>query len=167
MAKGLSMGQRVREVRLQKKLTQSDVVGNYMTRNMLSKIENGSAAPSVKTLEYLAHTLDVPVGYFIEGEEKDAMDIEQLREIDELAKRLPDIPADCLAGLSLCIRARVRMAAGQQDSALKLLDEVDPASLPEDIQTTVYGVLEECYKMKGNYRLAYEYALKRMAVHGE
>lgn len=46
-------------------MTQKDVVGDYITRNMLSKIENGSATPSVKTLEYLAGALGLPAGYFM------------------------------------------------------------------------------------------------------
>ncbi len=46
-------------------MTQKDVVGDYITRNMLSKIENGSATPSMKTLEYLADVLGLPAGYFL------------------------------------------------------------------------------------------------------
>lgn len=42
-------------------MTQSEVVGDFITRNMLSQIESGAATPSVKTLEYLAETLDIPI----------------------------------------------------------------------------------------------------------
>lgn len=42
-------------------MTQSEVVGDFITRNMLSQIESGTATPSVKTLEYLAETLDIPI----------------------------------------------------------------------------------------------------------
>lgn len=54
-------GKRIKEARISKKMTQSEVVGDFITRNMLSQIENGCAAPSVKTLEYLASVLDIPV----------------------------------------------------------------------------------------------------------
>lgn len=54
------LGARIKEARIAKKMTQSQVVGNFITRNMLSQIENGNALPSVPTLEYLAEVLDVP-----------------------------------------------------------------------------------------------------------
>lgn len=55
------LGRRLKAARLAKKMTQSDVVGNFITRNMLSQIESGSATPSMKTLEYLAGVLEIPL----------------------------------------------------------------------------------------------------------
>lgn len=55
------LGRRLKAARLQKKMTQSDVVGDFITRNMLSQIESGTATPSMKTLEYLAGVLDLPM----------------------------------------------------------------------------------------------------------
>ncbi|MBO5449900.1 MAG: helix-turn-helix transcriptional regulator [Ruminococcus sp.] len=54
-----NLGRAIRQARLSKKLTQSEVVGTYITRNMLSQIESGAAMPSVKTLEYLCEKLDL------------------------------------------------------------------------------------------------------------
>ncbi len=62
-------GKRIKEARLAKKLTQSEVVGDFITRNMLSQIESGTATPSVKTLEYLAEVLDLPVSSLMPGNE--------------------------------------------------------------------------------------------------
>lgn len=45
------LGKRIKEARLAKKMTQSELVGTFITRNMLSRIESGNACPSVKTLE--------------------------------------------------------------------------------------------------------------------
>ena len=61
----MTLGEKIKNARIERNMTQKDVVGNYITRNMLSKIENGSATPSVKTLEYLAGALGLPVGYFM------------------------------------------------------------------------------------------------------
>ena len=61
----LQLGKRLREARIAKKMTQSDVVGTFITRNMLSQIESGVASPSLKTLEYLANTLELPIHYLI------------------------------------------------------------------------------------------------------
>ena len=55
------LGRRIKEARLAKKLTQSDVAGTFITRNMLSQIESGAANPSLKTLEYLTSVLDIPI----------------------------------------------------------------------------------------------------------
>lgn len=61
----MTLGEKIKAARLERHMTQKDVVGDYITRNMLSKIENGSATPSVKTLEYLAGALGLPAGYFM------------------------------------------------------------------------------------------------------
>ena len=54
-----NIGRIIKEARLAKKMTQNEVVGDFITRNMLSQIESGSAMPSVKTLEYLCKVLDI------------------------------------------------------------------------------------------------------------
>ena len=56
----MTLGEKIKAARVERHMTQKDVVGDYITRNMLSKIENGSATPSVKTLEYLASALGLP-----------------------------------------------------------------------------------------------------------
>ena len=61
----MTLGEKIKAARTERHMTQKDVVGDYITRNMLSKIENGSATPSVKTLEYLAGALGLPAGYFM------------------------------------------------------------------------------------------------------
>lgn len=63
----MTLGQKIKEARLQRGMTQKELVGDYITRNMLSKIENDSAAPSVRTLEHLAGALGLPTGYFLSG----------------------------------------------------------------------------------------------------
>ena len=63
----MTLGQKIKSARLERGMTQKELVGNAITRNMLSKIENDAAAPSVRTLEYLAKALDLPAGYFLGG----------------------------------------------------------------------------------------------------
>ena len=64
-------GKRIKEARISKKMTQSEVVGTFITRNMLSQIESGAAAPSLKTLEYLASVLDIPISSLLPQGEND------------------------------------------------------------------------------------------------
>lgn len=66
----VTLGRRIKEARLAKKMTQNEVVGNFITRNMLSQIESGTAAPSIKTLEYLSQVLEIPVDQLMLPEEK-------------------------------------------------------------------------------------------------
>ncbi len=66
----ITLGRRIKEARLAKKMTQNEVVGNFITRNMLSQIESGTASPSIKTLEYLSQVLEIPVDQLMLPEEK-------------------------------------------------------------------------------------------------
>ncbi|MBO7361653.1 MAG: helix-turn-helix transcriptional regulator [Clostridia bacterium] len=64
------LAQTVRELRIAKKMTQREVCGDRITRNMLSIIENGNANPSLSTLNYLAERLRVSPGYLICSEDE-------------------------------------------------------------------------------------------------
>lgn len=75
----MTLGQKLRQTRLEKGMTQSQVAGDHMTRNMLSQLENDSASPSVKTLEYLAAVLEVSVGWLL-GEESGPVGSVELAE---------------------------------------------------------------------------------------
>lgn len=65
--KNITLGQRIKEARLERKMTQSEVAGDFITRNMLSQIENDVANPSIKTIEYLAKQLNKSVQYFFDA----------------------------------------------------------------------------------------------------
>lgn len=62
----MELGQKIKALRLEKGLSQRQICGEFMTRNMLSLIENGAAKPSMDTLRYLAARLETPVSYFLE-----------------------------------------------------------------------------------------------------
>ena len=70
----MTLGQKLKQARLARGMTQAQVVGERITRNMLSQIENDQASPSVGTLEYLAAVLDVKLAWLLadEKEEDDA-----------------------------------------------------------------------------------------------
>lgn len=62
----MELGQKIRAARLEAGLSQRQLCGDTITRNMLSQIENGSAHPSMDTLRILAARLHKTVGYFLE-----------------------------------------------------------------------------------------------------
>ena len=62
----MELGEKLRQARMEAGLSQRQLCGEEITRNMLSLIENGSAKPSMKTLQYLASRLGKNVSYFLE-----------------------------------------------------------------------------------------------------
>lgn len=62
----MELGEKLRLARLEAGLSQRQLCGEEITRNMLSLIENGAASPSMKTLQYLASRLGKSVSYFLE-----------------------------------------------------------------------------------------------------
>ena len=64
----MALGQLLKQARLDAGLSQRQLCGEEITRNMLSQIENGSARPSMDTLRSLASRLGKPLSYFLEEE---------------------------------------------------------------------------------------------------
>lgn len=62
----MELGEKLRKARLEAGMSQRELCGETVTRNMLSQIENGSAHPSMKTLAFFASQLGKPVSYFLE-----------------------------------------------------------------------------------------------------
>ncbi len=61
----MTIGEKIKALRTSKLMTQSELAGNEITRNMLSRIENGAAQPSLDTLRYLAAKLNVSAGFLL------------------------------------------------------------------------------------------------------
>ena len=62
----MQLGEKIKQARLEAGLSQRQLCGEVITRNMLSLIENGSARPSMDTLAYFARQLGKPVSFFLE-----------------------------------------------------------------------------------------------------
>lgn len=76
-----SLGGRIKELRKELKMTQTDLAGSEMTKSMLSQIENSLATPSMKNLQYLAARLGKPVSYFLEDDTyQPSLPVDKIRE---------------------------------------------------------------------------------------
>lgn len=64
----MDLGAKIKNARLEAGLSQRQLCGDTITRNMLSLIESGRAKPSMDTLGYLAARLGKSIGYFLDGE---------------------------------------------------------------------------------------------------
>ena len=62
----MDLGEKLLRMRQEAGLSQRQLCGEVITRNMLSQIEHGTAKPSMETLRYLAGRLGKPVSYFLE-----------------------------------------------------------------------------------------------------
>lgn len=111
----MELGARLKQARLEAGLSQRQLCGETITRNMLSLIENGSAKPSMETLRYLSARLEKPVSFFLE----------------EQTVTSPNQPRIALA--------RQRLEAGAFGDALEALKEwqgEDPVFDPERMYLT-------------------------------
>lgn len=90
----MTLGEKLRQLRQQRGLTQAEVAGEAITRNMLSLLEHDQAAASVKTLRYLSQRLGVPLSVLMEEASQEEMSLEAAR-----ACYLAGDDAGCLAAL--------------------------------------------------------------------
>ncbi|KIL43522.1 hypothetical protein KP77_32280 [Jeotgalibacillus alimentarius] len=77
-----SLGERIRKLRKEKKLTLVDVAGEAMSKGMLSLIENGRSNPSMESLQHIAKQLGVNVQVLLTEESSEEMK-KKLVEIEE------------------------------------------------------------------------------------
>jgi transcriptional regulator with XRE-family HTH domain len=87
------LGDRIRKLRKQKKLTLEALAGKELTKGMLSLIENNKAKPSMESLAYIAKGLGVEVTDLLEE-----ISIQELRETLEKAETLYNQKAENRTG---------------------------------------------------------------------
>lgn len=64
----MTLGEKIKARRRELKITQSELAGSEITRNMISAIEKDKATPSLATLRYLAKALELPLSYLLSEE---------------------------------------------------------------------------------------------------
>ncbi|MEK4499433.1 helix-turn-helix transcriptional regulator [Bacillus sp. FSL R12-0069] len=64
-----TLGEKIKALRKEKKLTQTALAGSELTKSMLSQIENGKATPSMKTLQYIAEKLECETSFLLEEDD--------------------------------------------------------------------------------------------------
>jgi len=79
----MTLGEKIKKARLDKKMTQSELCENRITRNMLSSIECNKAMPSLDTLTFLADALSLPLSYLL-SEEDDLFAYKKRSKMDEI-----------------------------------------------------------------------------------
>lgn len=75
-----TLGEKIKTLRKEKKLTQTELAGSELTKSMLSQIENGKATPSMKTLQYIADKLGCETSFLLEDDDVEIVELIQQTE---------------------------------------------------------------------------------------
>ncbi|ARU59755.1 hypothetical protein CBW65_00850 [Tumebacillus avium] len=121
-----TLGQKIKELRIQKGLTQSDLGSGMVTPSMISQIEADKANPSHKLLQAIAEKLETPIEYFLTDMQ---MQIEQIATYKV---------------------ARAMMEAGEFGQAVPVLSELMEDSIPQLHSAEIQFDLAECQLEMGN-----------------
>ena len=182
----MELGEKLRQARLEAGLSQRALCGDAITRNMLSQIENGTARPSMATLQHLAWRLGKPVGYFLEEQTVLSPNPEiMFRARDAYAHRqheavlrilsdyqdpdpLFDAEKDYLSALSALAVAEVLLSA-EPLQAEQILERISRGSIyyTEAMEQKrrmllhrAWQALEQQHREREDFKQAYFYACK-------
>lgn len=162
----MELGEKIRKARLEAGLSQRQLGGEEITRNMLSLIEHGTAKPSMKTLRYLAQRLGKSISYFLEEGAEDPTELtrsaDTLRQAAEAleegkaiyaAQLLEQVSSPLLRREKLLLRARIPGADLKKISGnLPSLDEElclrAEAALISDDFSRCRSLLDACEDQK-------------------
>ena len=155
----MNIGKKIKELRNAKLMTQAELAGDEITRNMLSRIENEAALPSLGTVMYLAQRLGVPAGFLLAdgNDEFSYRKMNQMKNIkrgytDENFELCRDICNDALGGsddeielilAECCFNiGRDLILEGHLYRARSILDEA-----VRHTRCTVYKTNEICFQV--------------------
>lgn len=141
----MALGQLLKQARIEAGLSQRQLCGDEITRNMLSQIENGTARPSMDTLRYLASRLGKSVSYFLEEQTASANQPLMIRARDayaagdfgavlEILRKyradgIFDAEAALLRSLAAMGRAEAALQEGRRPYAAALLQDAAAESV--------------------------------------
>lgn len=131
----MTIGEKIKKARMEKRLTQSELVGNKITRNMLSAIESGKATPSLETLDFLAAALELPLPYLLSSDD-DLLFYRKKERISAIRNALDE------KNYTVCINLVLKLE-GLDDELAYILSE---CYFNLGINTLKYGSLDSAAK---------------------
>ena len=138
-----SMGERVRQLRIARGLTQTELAGERFSKEYVSQIERGKTRPTGETVEWLASRLGVDPTFLETGVSSDerervesviaraeaALESNQyedvLAELDKLGVAVTTVAVSSLELRSLLAESWARMSMGDVRAAMGLLDRAE------------------------------------------
>ncbi|MEH7225951.1 helix-turn-helix transcriptional regulator [Bacillus sp. JJ1566] len=83
------LGERIRKLRKQKKLTLEELAGTKLTKGMLSLIENNKANPSMESLTYIAERLEIELSQLL-----NEVNYDELQDVLDQAEKIFVVSAE-------------------------------------------------------------------------
>jgi tetratricopeptide (TPR) repeat protein len=135
-----SLGERVRQLRIARGLTQTDLAGSRFSKEYVSQIERGKTRPTAETVEWLAAQLGVDSTFLetgVSSSERERVESvvaraeaaieasqyeEAIAELDPLAPTLANLAAPELELRALLAAAWSRMYLGEIRKGIEILD---------------------------------------------
>lgn len=148
----MTLGEKIKKARRANRITQKGLAKDKITRNMISRIENGLANPSLETIRYIAGELSLPVSYFL-SEDDDLFFYEkaekintiyrayQAKEYEYCIKKINSLSGidNELAFLLACCEyelGKEKLFSGSLSAALKCFKDAEKHSEETAIDTT-------------------------------
>ncbi|QQE78127.1 helix-turn-helix domain-containing protein [Alicyclobacillus sp. SO9] len=167
-----SIGEKIRQIRRQRGLTQAELSDGIVSPSMISQIESDKTRPSYSLIKSIANRLGMPVEHFLnEFEDHFAISaqlqlaqfwflIGDYKQVHQILERLtiPDTPGHDFFEYRLLL-ARLNRVNQEYSSAAKILEELREASLTNQDKRLLFFVMKESGQV--------EYATKNLegAIH--
>ena len=124
----IDIGKKIYNLRTAKLMTQAELAGDHITRNMLCLIEKGAANPSLSTILYIAKRLNVSAGYLLADSDEELF-YNKSSKIENIKKALSN--EDYEICRDLCMEC---VSKGSEDDEISLiLAEVNIAIAQKEI----------------------------------
>lgn len=127
----MTLGQRIAQARQEAGLSQRQLAGDAITRNMLSCLEHDTAAPSLATLRYLSERLGKPLSWLL-GEDGPSEAVAAFRAGDwrRCLERLTGAEKQWLEPIARLRAAEAAIEEGRMPYALTLLEGLEGSESP-------------------------------------
>lgn len=172
------LGQRLKELRLRRGLSQVDLAGDTLSASAISLLESGRREPTVRTIEVLADRLGCTFEYLRDGVEARTegsvrltlltaeLALRKGQLVDALAQFdviLADSGIDCqLTNRARLGQAMALEATGNTTAAIEVLERLRQAGAEGVPGLDVDVVLSRCYRIAGRHEDCF--TLTRQAV---
>lgn len=167
-----TIGQKIRELRVQRGMTQIELANGLVTPSMISLIETDKANPSPKLLQHIAEKLGVPMDYFLDDH---FLPWESLgyfylahallltgsyEQASRLLQQLKGTATSLSSRNIQLLLATGHLYMGKYDEAIALFKQVlEEQTIPYDrqLQFHCFYMMGQAYAEQRNYTLAKHY----------
>ena len=157
----LPLGERIRQLRKERKLTLAEVADGKLTKGMLSLIENGKAQPSMESLQHIAVRLSVDLARLVGNENLEEVR-GVLREVEAIWKTVTFFDTELADKVCNLIRPYLSKMPEAYEGAKALQIYCEAFYVTGDEQTKIERYAEQAETIYKKIHLYNEYVKARM-----